>query len=172
MNASTYASPALIALDWGTSNLRASLLDGQGRLVEARSAAGGVMSVPDGRFAETLVALVGDWLREHRCPVIASGMIGSRQGWKEAPYLACPAGPAQAAAALTPVQLPDQLGVLHIVPGLSCAGADGQADVMRGEETQLWGAELAAGTCCVLPGTHAKWPGPAPRVASTCSAPS
>jgi 2-dehydro-3-deoxygalactonokinase len=46
---------------------------------------------------------------------------------------------------------------LHIVPGLRCVGDDGQADVMRGEETQLWGADLPAGSCCVLPGTHSKW---------------
>jgi hypothetical protein len=46
---------------------------------------------------------------------------------------------------------------LHIVPGLLCTGPDGQADVMRGEETQLWGADLADGDCCVLPGTHSKW---------------
>lgn len=149
--------PALIALDWGTSNLRASLLDGQGGLLDKRRAPGGVMAVRDGRFAEALLGLVGDWLREHRCPLIASGMVGSRQGWREAPYLACPAGPAEAAAALTPIELPGSLGTLHIVPGLRCTGGDGQADVMRGEETQLWGAGLAAGRCCVLPGTHAKW---------------
>ena len=46
---------------------------------------------------------------------------------------------------------------LHIVPGLRCVGGDGQVDVMRGEETQLWGADLPAGSCCVLPGTHSKW---------------
>jgi 2-dehydro-3-deoxygalactonokinase len=28
---------------------------------------------------------------------------------------------------------------------------------MRGEETQLWGADLAPGACAVLPGTHSKW---------------
>jgi 2-dehydro-3-deoxygalactonokinase len=51
----------------------------------------------------------------------------------------------------------DGASVLHIVPGLRCTGADGQVDVMRGEETQLWGMGLAPGTCCVLPGTHSKW---------------
>jgi 2-dehydro-3-deoxygalactonokinase len=83
-------------------------------------------------------------------------MIGSRQGWQEAPYVACPATLAQAAAQLARVPLQGG-GVLHIVPGLSCLGSDGVDDVMRGEETQLWGAELPAGTCAVLPGTHAKW---------------
>jgi 2-dehydro-3-deoxygalactonokinase len=146
----------LIALDWGTTNLRASLLSDGGAAIETRSAAGGIMAVPERRFAPALLALCGDWLAEHRCPLVASGMIGSRQGWQEAPYLECPARPDDAAARLTRVAV--QAGTtLHIVPGLRCIGGDGQDDVMRGEETQLWGAALSAGHCCVLPGTHSKW---------------
>ncbi len=148
---------ALIALDWGTSNLRASLLGADGSVLETRSAAAGVMAVPERRFDAALQALCGDWFSAHRhCARIASGMIGSRQGWVEAPYLGCPAGPLQAAQRLTGV--PFGAGRrLHIVPGLTCVGRDGQADVMRGEETLVWGAGLARGTCCVLPGTHSKW---------------
>jgi 2-dehydro-3-deoxygalactonokinase len=149
-------APALIALDWGTSNLRASLLGEGGRLIERRAAPGGVMAVPERRFEPALRALCGDWLDTLGCPVIASGMIGSRQGWQEAPYVECPATLAQAAARLTRVPLQGG-GTLHIVPGLCCVGADGVDDVMRGEETQLWGADLSAGRCAVLPGTHAKW---------------
>lgn len=149
---------ALIALDWGTSNLRASLLDRSGVLLEHRSAPGGVMAVPDGRFAEALLALCGDWIRTQDCPLIASGMIGSRQGWKEAPYLACPASQAEAARQLTTVPVDAASGrLLHIAPGLQCVDALGQFDVMRGEETQIWGADLPDGSCCVLPGTHSKW---------------
>jgi 2-dehydro-3-deoxygalactonokinase len=179
------SSPArLIALDWGTSNLRASLLDGEGRMIETRAGAGGVMAVPEQRFEAALRALAGDWLDAHRVPLIASGMIGSRQGWREAPYLDCPADQSAAAAMLTRVELSGG-AVLHIAPGLRChsagdrlgdstsdstgdSGGDsaggsagdrapGHFDVMRGEETQLWGAELAAGSVCVLPGTHSKW---------------
>ena len=149
--------PMLIALDWGTSNLRASLLGSDGVVLDTRSAAAGVMAVPERRFDRALQTLCGDWLDVHRgCACIASGMIGSRQGWVEAPYLECPAGPQQAAQQLTTVDF----GAghrLHIVPGLKCVGRDGQTDVMRGEETQLWGADLAPGSCCVLPGTHSKW---------------
>ncbi len=151
------ASPsALIAIDWGTSNLRASLLDATGEAIETRAAPGGIMAVKDGHFAQALLALCGDWIERRAGALIASGMIGSRQGWKEAAYLDCPAGIGEAAARLTRVDvLP---GVpLHIVPGLTCRNADGQDDVMRGEETQMWGADLPAGSCCVLPGTHAKW---------------
>ena len=83
-------------------------------------------------------------------------MVGSRQGWVEAPYVECPAGLSDAAARLVRVTFGAEHR-LHIVPGLRCVGDDGQADVMRGEETQLWGADLPAGSCCVLPGTHSKW---------------
>ena len=99
-------APALIALDWGTSNLRASLLDPDAREIDRRSAPGGITTVKDGRFGEALLSLVGDWVEKHPCPLIASGMIGSRQGWKEAPYLDCPATLAQAAENLTRVELP------------------------------------------------------------------
>jgi 2-dehydro-3-deoxygalactonokinase len=145
----------LVAIDWGTSNLRASLLGDDATVIETRSAAGGVMAVPERRFEAALRALCGDWV-DAGTPLIASGMIGSRQGWHEAPYAACPAGLAQAAAQLVRVSL-DSGAALHIVPGLRCIGADGQHDVMRGEETQLWGADLAPGSVAVLPGTHAKW---------------
>ena len=148
--------PRLIALDWGTSNLRASLLGDGGRVLQTRAAAGGVMAVPERRFAQALHDLCGDWIDEHRCPLVASGMIGSRQGWQEAPYIDCPAGLAQAAARLVRIEVRPGVA-LHIVPGLRCTGSDGQYDVMRGEETQLWGAALADHSCCVLPGTHSKW---------------
>lgn len=148
--------PQLIALDWGTSNLRASLLGAAGVALESRAAAGGVMAVPERRFAEALNSLCGEWIEQHACPVVASGMIGSRQGWREAPYLDCPATLAVAAAQLTRIELTARVA-LHIVPGLHCTGSDGQSDVMRGEETQIWGAALPAGSCCVLPGTHSKW---------------
>lgn len=155
-------TPHLIALDWGTSNLRASLLDDAGNAIETRSAPGGVMAVKDRQFSAALLALCGDWVKQFSCPLIASGMVGSRQGWKEAPYLDCPATLLQAAQALTTVALEDagqpaMSRQLHIAPGLRCALANGQFDVMRGEEIQIWGAGIAPGSLCVLPGTHSKW---------------
>jgi len=151
----------LIALDWGTSNLRASLLGARGQALEKRSAPGGVMAVKDGQFAQALLALCADWLAQTTCPLMASGMIGSRQGWREAPYLDAPTSLAQAAQQLitVPVPLPtDGSGrLLHIAPGLRCLDSAGEFDVMRGEETQIWGADLPAHSCCVLPGTHSKW---------------
>lgn len=144
----------LIALDWGTSNLRARRLGAGGRVLDERSAPVGVMAVPERHFEAALRALCDDWIGT--APLVASGMIGSRQGWVEAPYLPCPASLQAAAARLTAVALQGG-ATLHIVPGLVCTGPDGQADVMRGEETQLWGAGLEDGQVCVLPGTHSKW---------------
>lgn len=146
----------LIALDWGTSNLRASLLDETGHALQTRSAACGVMAVRDRDFESALTGLCGDWLGEQDCAVMASGMIGSRQGWQEVPYLGCPASLEQAADAMC--ELPLACGLrLHIAPGLRCEGAHGMVDVMRGEETQVWGAAPAAGQRVLLPGTHSKW---------------
>ena len=151
----------LIALDWGTSNLRASLLDARGQALETRSAPGGVMAVQGGQFAQALLALCADWLAQTNCPLMASGMIGSRQGWREAPYLDAPTSLAQAARQLitVPVMVADGHAerLLHIAPGLRCLDSAGEFDVMRGEETQIWGADLPANSCCVLPGTHSKW---------------
>lgn len=156
--------PFLIAIDWGTSNLRASLLDALGRPLENRSAPGGIMTVKEGAFAQALLALCGDWMSKFNCPLIASGMIGSRQGWKEAPYIDCAASVEQAARSLVTVDIPGGPETnsvtprqLHIVPGLRCVDESQQFDVMRGEETQIWGAQLAVDSIAVLPGTHSKW---------------
>ena len=147
---------ALIAIDWGTSSARAYGLDAGGRVLETRSAPLGVQKVAPGDFAAALRALVGG--RHEDAPMLACGMIGSRQGWIEAPYRECPAGLADLAAALTPVP-----GArLSIVPGLICRDASGVPDVMRGEETQVFGAlecppARPAPRVIVLPGTHSKW---------------
>jgi 2-dehydro-3-deoxygalactonokinase len=87
-------------------------------------------------------------------PIVMSGMVGSRQGWMEAPYVPCPAGFDEIAAKLVEVRRWGQRRA-WIVPGLSCRDAAGVPDVMRGEETQILGCG-AEGTIC-LPGTHSKW---------------
>jgi len=86
-------------------------------------------------------------------------MVGSRQGWVEAPYAPCPAGAAEIAAAMTIVPTA-RLGRVAVVPGLSARDKRGAPDVMRGEETQILGAVVANGRgdgLFVLPGTHSKW---------------
>lgn len=150
---------ALIGLDWGTSSLRAWRLAGDGTVLERREAAAGIMSVAGGAFEAAFLAQVGDWLAaEPGLPVILSGMIGSRQGWVEAPYVPCPAGAAEIVARLTR-HVTAGGAALHIVPGLCFEGGDGVPDVMRGEETQLLGVLAARpdARLVILPGTHSKW---------------
>jgi 2-dehydro-3-deoxygalactonokinase len=145
----------LVALDWGTSSLRAALLDGQGRSLEERSLARGILTVAPGEFPAVFDAACGDWMRAGQALALISGMAGSRQGWIEAPYCSCPAGFADIAARLAWVEP----GRIALVPGLSCE-VRGVPDVMRGEETQVCGAmqllDLRQGLF-VLPGTHSKW---------------
>ncbi len=145
---------ALVAIDWGTTSARAYRLSGAGEILETRKSPLGIQQIRDGAFAAALQSLQGDW-RDIAAPRIASGMIGSRQGWIEAPYLDCPAGRDDLARSLA--STPD--GSLAIVAGVRCRDAEGIPDVMRGEETQIVGA-LADGTgetLAVLPGTHSKW---------------
>ncbi len=152
--------PVLIGIDWGSSNLRVALLDAQGALLARRESAAGAFTVLDGDFARALWPLCGDWLAAQRLPLLACGMIGSRQGLADVPYLDCPAGTAELAQALyrATLQLPSGAAeVMHIVPGLRCGSAAAGWDVMRGEETQIVGLPASAGALCLLPGTHAKW---------------
>lgn len=158
MSSTLSGKPRLIALDWGTSSLRAYLLGENGRCLAQTSGAFGILNVADGAFDAVYLQLCAGWQGEYGpLPVLASGMIGSRQGWLEAPYLPCPATPAQIAAGLVHLQASDGAR-LHIVPGLSCRNAHGIPDVMRGEETQLLGViETGGAALWVLPGTHSKW---------------
>jgi 2-dehydro-3-deoxygalactonokinase len=149
---------ALIGLDWGTSNCRAFRIARDGAVLETRAGAKGILAVEGGDFTGAFRAMLGDWLAAHDAPVLMSGMIGSRQGWVEAPYVELPAGAAQIAAALAPVPFAGR--AVRIVPGLAGDGLAGGRDVMRGEETQIAGALDAlrggSGVLC-LPGTHSKW---------------
>jgi 2-dehydro-3-deoxygalactonokinase len=115
------------------------------------------LNVPDGRFGDTLREEIGPWLAAGEDRVILSGMIGSRQGWIEAPYLPCPAGPVELAGAL--VDIGFDWAQLKLVPGLSGTDEAGVAEVMRGEETQVLGVAplLRDGGIACLPGTHSKW---------------
>lgn len=148
----------MIAIDWGTSSFRAYRLGSDGRILDARSASRGILSVESGKFAQVLEAQAGDWLRAGDGPVVMSGMIGSRQGWLEVPYAHCPAGLPEIAAGLRRVGWDG--AEAWIAPGLTCRDETGIPDVMRGEEVQVLGVldRLGGGdhTIC-LPGTHSKW---------------
>ncbi len=149
--------PALIGIDWGTSNFRAFLLERAGNILDRRAGPHGILTVADGKFERVLAARIGEWLADGRLPILMSGMIGSRQGWVEAPYAGTPAGLSDLAAGLAPV--PFDAADVRIVPGLKTEHDD-RADVIRGEETQIFGALRHLGVeggRFLLPGTHSKW---------------
>ena len=151
-------SASFIAVDWGTTRLRAHLMDANGTVLASASADSGVQHVKPGGFPAALEACCGSWLAQHPgMPVLMAGMAGSRNGWVEVPYLATPCGIADLAGACRNLDLNGH-GV-QLVPGVEtrwpAAGAEA-CDVMRGEETQALGLGLESGLLC-LPGTHSKW---------------
>ena len=152
-------SSMFIAGDWGTSRLRLTLCDGD-RVIGRKSGPGAVAA---GLIHEdVLFSLIEPWLAAHGAvPVVLCGMVGSRNGWVEAPYARCPAGAGDLRLRLERFSVGDV--PIAIVPGLVGASPRAAPDVMRGEETQIVGAladdpELAQGArLFVLPGTHTKW---------------
>lgn len=179
----TQSQTQLIALDWGTSSLRAYRLGATGRVLELRSLPWGVMKLPEvvvlatnsgadakAGFELAFEKACGDWSRASpHAPVIAAGMVGSRQGWREAPYLSLPIAVDLIGSTLSTVPTRDGQ-IIHIVPGLIEHSA--LPNVMRGEETQVIGAlslldfgktpsrvEQQGQTDILigLPGSHSKW---------------
>jgi 2-dehydro-3-deoxygalactonokinase len=149
-------SPALIAIDWGSSSFRAYLMSPDGEVLDEVASSDGIASVAAGAYPATLKRLTGQWLDAHAAlPAIASGMVGSRHGWREAPYVPCPAGPRDVASHLTQVEADGRR--VHLAPGLSYVDEAGQPDVMRGEETEIFGVADSGARLIVLPGSHSKW---------------
>ncbi len=152
----------LIALDWGTSSLRAYRLGAAGQLIEERSLALGIMQLDgsDAGFEQALQQACGDWQEaEPHVPLIASGMVGSKQGWREAAYVEAPLTVAGLSGALLPIERANRMP-LWLVPGVIQPGT--LPNVMRGEETQVFGLldEHAHGEDSLLiglPGSHSKW---------------
>lgn len=151
------ADPSLIALDWGTTALRAYLLGPGGQVLDRTEAPCGVMQLARDGFHAAFEQVVGDW--RARWPAlhsIASGMVGSTEGWVEAAYVDCPAGAGELAGKLA--RVPG--APLRVVPGMALR--DTAPNVMRGEETQVFGAlhlrpTLREKARLLLPGTHSKW---------------
>jgi 2-dehydro-3-deoxygalactonokinase len=148
-----------IAVDWGTSNLRAWGVAGDGSVTFSAGSPQGMGTLQRAEYPEALKSLLGPHLDRFSHDVLVCGMAGARQGWIEAPYLDAPTDLAGlAGAGVKPADAPDGLDVT-ILPGV-CVREPGAENVMRGEETQLLGiAALRAGfsgTVC-MPGTHSKW---------------
>ena len=164
MNASSTSSPPdppaplnWIAVDWGTSNLRAWALDRGDQVLDERRADTGMGTLASHEFEPALLALVDDWLPGAAATdVLCCGMVGARQGWHDAGYASTPhdgTGPPRH----VDVPARDERLRVKILAGVRQASP---ADVMRGEETQIAGFLRDRpgfdGTLC-LPGTHTKW---------------
>jgi 2-dehydro-3-deoxygalactonokinase len=152
--------PALIAVDWGSSSFRAYLISAGAEVLDETTSGDGIASVAAGAYPATFQRLIGRWLDANpAAPVIASGMVGSRHGWREAPYVRCPAGPHDVAERLTTVEANGRR--VFLAPGLSTEDEAGAPDVLRGEETEIFGvADLGVhlgARLIVLPGSHSKW---------------
>ncbi|HKS60847.1 MAG TPA: 2-dehydro-3-deoxygalactonokinase [Xanthobacteraceae bacterium] len=145
----------LIGLDWGTTSCRAYLIGADGKVLERVTDGPGILKVENEAFGAALDTMIGGW--DATLPIMLSGMIGSRQGWKEAPYARCPAGADDIAKALARIEHGGR--TIALMPGLSTEN-DGMPDVMRGEETQIFGVLALSGRddgLFLLPGTHSKW---------------
>lgn len=150
------SAPARLVIDWGTTRFRAYLSDGAGAVLDRVESHDGIMAVKAGGFPAVLALRCGSWLARHPdLPVVMAGMIGSRNGWVEAPYRACPATAHDIATAMQSVDIGNGR-IAYIIPGCSTRDASNTPDVMRGEETLALGAGCDDGLV-ILPGTHSKW---------------
>ncbi|WP_191601996.1 2-dehydro-3-deoxygalactonokinase [Marinomonas algicola] len=163
MDLSENSRPLFIAIDWGTTNLRAFLVDKNGNIQAQKQNESGMLSLNSDEFENVLKTLLEDWLRPD-LPVYMAGMVGSRGGWQEVPYQSCPIALSSLADHLQwlTTKLPCPVA---IVPGIQGLGIHGYHDVIRGEETQLLGAldwlasqgREGEDPLCCMPGTHCKW---------------
>lgn len=152
----------MIAVDWGTSNFRAYKIDAKGRIEAEKTSNRGAATVQAGGFQDALVAEVMEWLDADDNKILMCGMVGARRGWKEAPYVPVPASFEQVVQGV--IKLDVEGMDARIVPGLIGTDASEVPDVMRGEETQIFGCGTEVGknvywneTYFCLPGTHTKW---------------
>lgn len=168
MTEHTNATPALIGVDWGSSNFRAFLMDRSGALLHETTSPKGMLTLGREGFEPFLLEQISPWLEGGKLPVLMTGMVGSAQGWEDAGYVDCPLPLSAMGQTLCPIE--NSLGLsIAIVPGVRGRSFSGFADVMRGEEVQILGAELVQSESgkpvsssdglrlLCLPGTHAKW---------------
>jgi len=146
----------MIAVIWGSTSFHAYKLGSEGNVEAERTSARGAVAVPAGGFEEALKQEVGDWIHEGDGRVLLCGMVGARRGWKEAPYVTVPADFDRLVEGVVRVEAEGMDA--RIVPGMMAADENGVPEVLRGEETQIFGCagevEKFARVC--LPGLHSK----------------
>ena len=147
-----------VAVDWGTSNVRAWGIAADGSHSFAVNSEKGMGKIARADYPAALDELIGAEV-ESPIDVVVCGMAGARQGWIEAPYFETPADLHQLLSrAVAPADAGDKYRV-RILPGV-CQRTAGAEDVMRGEETQLLGllgTQPGFEGVAILPGTHSKW---------------
>jgi 2-dehydro-3-deoxygalactonokinase len=146
-----------VAVDWGTSNLRAWGIDSSGNVAFSRSSPDGMGRLTREQYPSVLTGLLTEV--HEPVDVLICGMAGARQGWLEAPYLDAPANLRTLAQGAVTPEMPGEQFAPAILPGV-CQRDIGAEDVMRGEETQLLGlSALIPGFSglAIMPGTHSKW---------------
>jgi 2-dehydro-3-deoxygalactonokinase len=144
-------------VDWGTTSFRAALVSLAGTVLAQIETPEGIQLIPDRAYEPVLMRALEGWFAAHGpLPVVALGMITSRTGWVEVPYVCCPARAADLAAGTFRQTLPNGAKLIFLA-GLTDPARKPFADVMRGEETQILGFGVARDATLVLPGTHSKW---------------
>jgi 2-dehydro-3-deoxygalactonokinase len=149
---STASEHPFIAVDWGHHSFRAALVAPDGEILDELAEPRGVLSFKKGEFANYLIATCARFTKAGGYFYLLSGMVGSQQALAEVPYCPCPATAAHLAL-MVGWAVKDRVA---IVPGVRSE----YFDVMRGEETQVFGAAAVLGlqnALMVLPGTHSKW---------------
>ncbi len=145
----------LMAIDWGTSSFRAYSIDNWGKVLHKVTAEDGILSVENGAYEQVLEMHLSKFSNiSPSTPIIAAGMITSRQGWCETPYIKCPAGVKDLASHLIPFESAN-FGTIWFVPGVRQSLPD--PDIIRGEEIQLAGLQKSKEFVAIMPGTHSKW---------------
>jgi 2-dehydro-3-deoxygalactonokinase len=152
--------PFSILFDWGTTNLRAYLIDDRGLMIDSYAAKLGVKHVSPDEYPSIIRQVSGEWIKQYNVStIVLAGMVGGNLGWCDVPMVQSPAGAEQIAAGMFQVDLAD-MPRIKIVPGVFCKSAADLPGMMRGEEVQILGAlsigGLSSGYLC-LPGTHTKW---------------
>lgn len=143
-----------IIVDWGTSNFRAYRFTEDGQLAATHRAACGILTVEKGDFEGALLREIGAWI-DGNSEIFLSGMITSRNGWLETPYVEAPAMLADLSAGACRMTLANGAR-LSFLPGVCLRHPT--PDVMRGEEIQAFGSTAPEETATlILPGTHSKW---------------
>lgn len=152
------APAVLIGVDWGLTQLRAYYIGEGGRILRRRESAMGILTVQNRDFGVALRELIGDWSSAvSNLPIYLCGMIGSRNGWYEAPYSQCPSRLHEVGEHALDIDIGGGRSAC-LIGGLSFSGEKNQHDVIRGEETQMFGVAVERGSqFIVTPGTHSKW---------------